>query len=248
MEEGIFKFSNLSKFGEIIHGVSERSYGDMRFGRIERKETVKNRQSFFSDLGIDTNQVVVANLCHKARVVVIGEEEKGKGSLKPESAIYQTDGLITAEKDVYLMVTVFDCLPVLAYDPVSQIVMIIHAGWRGIIDKIIPQGLEKIHNFGSDLQNIVVGIGPGICQRHFVVKTDVLDKFVDLYPSASFIRNHNGYVDLRKAILTDLNKAGVPKFNIEVSDICPMCLNGLYGSYRKEGESAPASAAVIGMR
>jgi len=136
----------------------------------------------------------------------------------------------------------------LIYDPMQKIVGILHAGWRGIIKQIIIEAIEKLESLGSDPENLIVGIGPGICQKHFIVKNDVLGKFLDFYPSATLVRNNDGYVDLKKAVLIDLKKKGILLGNIEVSHSCPSCDNGIYGSFRKEGELAPAAAAVIGMR
>lgn len=248
MEDATFKFSNLSKFNEIIHGISTRNYGDMRSGRIPQENIVRNRKAFFYDLGISLDEVVVARLSHKTKIVMVGKEEKGRGSDDPKTAIPATDGLITSNKDVFIMVTVADCLPILIYDPMAQIVAVLHAGWRGIIDQIIPKAIEKLKNLGSEPENLIIGVGPAICQRHFIVKNDVLEQFRDLYPSVTFVRNNDGYVDLKKAVEIDLKKAGVIKTNLEISTDCPSCRNGLYGSHRKEGDTAPAQAAVIGMR
>ncbi len=146
------------------------------------------------------------------------------------------------------MVQTADCLPVLVYDPINQVIGIIHAGWRGIIDQIIPKVIEKFKDLGSQSENLIVGIGPSICQRHFTVKKDVLHLFKEDYPKATFIINNDGYIDLKKAVISDFEKLGVDKSNIELSELCTVCNNGFFGSFRKEGNRAPQMAAVIGMR
>lgn len=249
MEERFFKFSNLSNYPEIIHGISNRNFGDMRFsGGKEPKVIVNNREQFFQKLGIELSDVVVPALAHSVQIAVVGQDQKGKGSLKPETAILATDGLTTLDKNIYLMITIADCLPILFYDPISKIVGIFHAGWRGIIGQIVPKMIEKLKDLGSEPQNLIVGIGPGICQKHFVVKSDVLSLFLEYYPSAAFTRNNDGYVDLKKAVLIDLKREGVLSGNIEMANICTACENGIYGSFRKEKDAVPAAAAVIGMR
>ena len=247
MREPFFQFSNLKKFPEIIHGISNRNYGEMGFGRIPDEQVVKNRQNFCQRLKIDLPDLIVAGLVHRSRIVVVGRKEKGAGSLKVSTAIAQADGLITAQRKLFLMVTVADCLPVLFYDPFLAVVGIIHAGWRGILAGIVPQSLEKFKNCGTKPENLIVGIGPSICQKHFVVQKDVLDKFKQYNKKAVFIRNHDGYVDLKKTVLDDLKNAGVLAQNIEIAQDCPVCHNSLYSSFRKEGRKAPAQAAIIGM-
>ena len=247
MEERFFKFSLLSKF-PVIGGISTRHYGDMRFGRLPDEEIIKNRQHFFRSLGIRIDDVVVARLEHGTKIATVGRAERGRGAKDPKTAIQQTDGLLTSQKGIYLMVTVADCLPIMVYDPVMDIVGVFHAGWRGIINQISSEIIEKFKNLGSEPANLVVTIGPGICQKHFVVKDEVLGKFKESYPKATLVRNQHGYVDLKKAVTSDFKKFGISKNNLEVSSDCPSCQNGIYGSFRKEGASVPASAVVIGMR
>jgi len=247
MGERFFKFSLLEKF-PLICGVSTRNYGDMRFGQLPDEEVIKNRQQFCQSLKINLDDLVVAKLVHGSKITTVAKEEKGRGVRDLASAIDQTDGLITKEKGVYLMVTVADCFPIFVYDPIREIVGLVHAGWRGIIAQIVDNLLGKLKNLGSDPRDLIFALGPGICQKHFIVKKAVLQKFQEYYPSATLVRNHDGYVDLRKAILFDLKKGAVAADNIEVAGDCPACLNGLYGSFRKEGAAVPASAAIIGMR
>jgi len=248
MEKNYFTFANIGQFEEVIHGISTRMYGDMRFGKADPNIIVKNREGFFDELKIDISDVVVPSLAHGIKVANVTSKEKGMGAKDPGSAIPETDGLITSERGVYLMTTAADCLPILFYDPVAKITGVIHAGWRGIASKIVERAVERLQSYGSDPQNLFVGIGPGICQRHFVVRSDVLPMFLGSYPKATFLRNNDGYIDLKRAAEIDLEKMKVSKRNIEISRYCPVCDNALFGSFRKEGESVPAFAAVIGIK
>lgn len=249
MEERFFKFSLLSRFPELIHGISNRSYGEMKFGaKVADGEVVKNRQLFLDDLGVSLEDIIVGKQVHSSKVVVCGQKEKGQGSKEPSRILVGTDGLITTEPDIYLGVLTADCLPVLFYDPVSQIAGIVHAGWRGIIDQIIPKMLDKFKSLGSEPENLIVGIGPGICQKHFVVKYDVLKYFLPLYSSATLVRNKDGYVDLKKTIVLDLKKAFVGKHNIEVAPYCTVCDNGVFPSFRKDGKGVLQIMSVIGIK
>jgi len=249
MQEPCFSFSLLSRFPELIHGISNRSYGEMKFGaKVADGVVVKNRQFFLQILGVSLEDIVVPKQVHSSKIVIAGQSEKSRGAKEPSSAIVGVDGLITTEPNVYLTVLTADCIPVLFYDPVGQIVGIAHAGWRGIIDQIIPKMLDKFKSLGSEPENLIVGIGPGICQKHFVVKKDVLKYFLPLYSSATLVRNKDGYVDLKKTIVLDLKKASVGKHNIEIAPYCTVCDNGAYPSYRKEGKGISQIMSVIGLR
>jgi len=248
MEDRFFKFSLLAKFPEVIHGISTRAYGNMSLYRGERNKAIKNREQFLSEMKIHLDELIVPEMVHGSKIMAVGENERGRGAEAPDTDIKGADGLITDKKNIFLLVTAADCLPILAYDPVLQIVAAAHCGWRGIIGGIVDELINKFRNFGSAEENLVIGIGPGICQKHFTVKKDVLEQFLDQYPQAVLRRNKDGYVDLKKVILLDLKKNGVQEQNIEVSRFCSACQNGIFGSHRLEKDRAPTSAAVIGMR
>lgn len=243
MEEAAFKFkcfANLAKFPGIIHGISKRADGNMKNDWSDKSTAQKNRNQFLGKLKINPSSIVCPQIVHGAQIALAGKSDIGK-------TIKGADGLITGQNEVFLMVTVADCFPIFIYDPLNKIIGLAHVGWRGIIDQIVVSIVGKIQNQGADTSNLIVGLGPGICQKHFVVTDKVLKDFQENYPKTTFVRNHDGYVDLRKAIVGDLLKAGVIKHNLEISHDCPACLNGLYGSFRKEGRGAPASAAVMGI-
>lgn len=249
MEERFFKFSLLSRFPELIHGVSGRGYGEMKFGaRVADGVVIKNRQLFLNDLGLTLEDIVVPRQVHSSKIMVVGKHEKGQGAKEPTSILIGTDGLITTESNVYLAILTADCLPVFFYDPVSQLIGIAHAGWRGIIDQIIPKMLDQFKSLGSVPENLIIGIGPGICQKHFVVKKDVLKYFLPLYSSATFVRNNDGYIDLKKTVMIDLKKAFVNNHNIETMPFCTVCDNGIFPSFRKEGSGTLQMMSVIGIK
>ena len=240
MEEHFFKFSNLACFPELVHGISNRSHGDMRQGFIPDSEVMKNRSQFLADLNINLPDVIIPKQVHSNIVLVMTEKDKGKTA--------PADGLVTTEKGLFLGVLTADCIPIFMYDPALKIVAVVHGGWRGIIDQIVPEAINKMRALGTEPENLVFGIGPGICQKHFTVQNSVLKLFLDNYPSATFVRNKDGYVDLKKAVSIDLKKANVHPGNIEVSSDCTVCDNGIYGSYRKEGKGAPEMLAIVGIK
>lgn len=228
--------------------MSLRSYGDMKFGNLKDQEVTSNRRAFFQDLGVEESQVVIPQQIHGSRVAIVGSYQRGRGVLEESSAIAMTDALISREKQAFLMVEVADCLPILLYDPVSKIVGAVHAGWRGIIEGIVAKTVQEFKNLGSDPENLICGVGPGLCQKHFIVKSDVLEKFKDLYPSEILFINKDGYVDLKKIVVKELEREGVFGANIEISKFCTVCDNGIYSSFRKEGAGVLEMAAVIGMK
>lgn len=248
MEERFLRFSLFSRYPGLVHGISNRSYGDMRFSNNNQEEVRKNRHHFFNQLEIDANEVVVPGQIHSTNIAIVSEKEKGRGAMEPDTKIADTDALITTRKGVYLMIQTADCLPILLYEPATEMVAAIHGGWRGLLAQIILRTIDKMIELGANSENIIACVGPGICQKHFVVRNDVLKHFLVSHPGATMVRNKDGYVDLKKIALIDLKKAGIHASNIEVSKFCTVCDNGLFGSFRKEGSGAPEIASIIGMR
>jgi len=102
MEEHFFKFSNLSRFPEIVQGISTRAYGSMKFGEEVKEAIVNNRKHFCEDLRIKSDKVISAEIIHGSKIISVTPADKGK-------TIKSADGLITQDKDVYLMVTIWHC-------------------------------------------------------------------------------------------------------------------------------------------
>jgi len=247
MEGDFFKFSNLNQFPELVQGISTKSFGSMKM-LVSDANVIKHRENFARTLGINTNSLVVAENVHGNLVAVVKKSESGRGAINHLESIRGVDALITREAGVNLMVTVADCLPIVAYDPIESIVGIAHAGWRGVLAGVGTAFINEFKRLGTNPENIVIGIGPGICQKHFIVRNDTLKKFKDAYPKATFIRNHDGYVDLKKCMTEQLLAAGIAKYNLEVAPECTVCNNYYFGSFRSDGEKAVYQAVIIGLR
>ncbi len=84
--------------------------------------------------------------------------------------LVESDAHWTKEKNRALIVQTADCLPILLRS--HNHICAVHAGWRGVENKIVPEAL----NIFSDLSHLEVGIGPHITQESFVVSKDVADK------------------------------------------------------------------------
>src|SRR5690606_20508941 len=83
-------------------------------------------------------------------------------------------------KDVFLTVSVADCLPVFLFDPKNEVIASIHAGWRGTAENIVSKTISKIsEQFGTASEDIIAFMGPGISQEYFEVGEEVGELFRD---------------------------------------------------------------------
>ena len=149
-----------------------------------------------------------------------------------------------SEKNVYLSITIADCLPIVIFDPQKEVISLIHSGWKGLEKKITKKAIKKMEvNFGVNSKELLVGIGPGIGGCHFEVKEDFPAKFKS-YPEAIIKKDGKSYVDLKLIAKRQLEEAGIKPENVDVSSVCTYCQADTYFSYRKD-KSEPLQAMMI---
>ncbi len=74
----------------------------------DRTAVIRNRELFFGMLHIGLDELAIPMQCHSTTVA----------HARTWGGFENTDGLVTGEYGVFLVVTVADCVPVLLYDPV----------------------------------------------------------------------------------------------------------------------------------
>lgn len=90
------------------------------------------------------------------------------------------DSSYTFEKNFALIIKTADCIPILGFDPKSELIFAVHAGWRGIENRILQKGLSKFQKY-YNVRSPQLFFGPFIRKSSFVVRTDVLDKIKNVY-------------------------------------------------------------------
>jgi YfiH family protein len=233
----------LAGFPEITHGISTKLGGNkeppfcnnMSFKVGDSEQNVKaNRDNFFGSLGIDQKLLVIPQQVHSDKIMIAD-----KPGFYPE-----TDGLITALPDLYLIVSTADCYSALIYDHVKKIIAAVHSGWRGTQKKIVTKAIEMMKkDFGCKEDDLFVFIGPGISRDNFEIGKEVAGMFEDKYISQ---RNGKYYADLKEHILNQLETLGVNK--IEVFPGCTYTESGYLHSYRRDRDKSGRMYSVIGMR
>ncbi len=149
------------------------------------------------------------------------------------------DGIFTANSEVTLIMRFADCVPLVFFDPVKQVVGVVHAGWMGTLQKIAAEAVKVVREtFDSQPEDVIVGIGPSICQDCYQVGTDVAEKFTHEFGelATEFVKiqeNGQAYLDLWKANEIILRNSGVQQ--IEISGICTAHHLDEWYSHRAEG-------------
>ncbi len=242
----IIRSGLFSLYPEIEFGMSTRKDGvspgkcglNLSYHVGDAAENVQeNRQRFFDALHVAESAVAFPQQCHSDNVQII---------VKPGQ--YETcDGLATNERNLFLAVSVADCVPIFLYDKKTNAAAGIHAGWRGTASHIVENAVRLMNQeFGSNSTDVVAFIGPAAGQCCYEVGNDVAAQF-----SAQFIaRNGNGKLklDLKSANCSQLIEAGLLSSNIEIHPACTICTPELFHSYRRDGKESGRMLGIIGIR
>ncbi|GAB3256603.1 peptidoglycan editing factor PgeF [Larkinella harenae] len=222
-------------------GVSPQPFASLNVGinTTDQPENVqKNRQRFFSSLGIHPDEVTSAYQVHGDRILAVTQPGHFEGY----------DALMTNQPNQFLTVTVADCTPILIYDAHQKAVAAIHAGWRGTVARIVEKTVQAMREqFGSQPSACFAYVGTCIDQCSFEVGTEVAEQF-DV-PFKQWNADSKKYcIDLKAANMAQLETAGIPANQTEMSPYSTVLHNRDYFSYRAEHGNTGRMLALIGFR
>jgi hypothetical protein len=232
------KFDIFENYPEVQYGISSLEENIVKAVGSDNA-TIETQYAYFQKFAVDSGRVVTPLLIGGVKVVVVRSEDGGK-------VIPDTDGLATADKNLFLSITAADCFPLYFYDPGKEIVALIHAGWKGVAKGIVAEAFAKFRDLGVETESLLMAIGPGIRQCHFEVGKDLLNKFPD-FQKFAIERGGNFFVDLPKMKSEQFVSFGGRMENVEDVNECTYCLPEKYLSHRREKESNSRMLAYIGL-
>jgi YfiH family protein len=211
------------------------SYGNMQ-------DSLSQRKSFLEGLGIDHQELVCAKQMHSDNIRYIEEADRGKGALSYDSALFDTDALITDRRNLALAIFTADCLSVFFCDPKTPAIGLVHAGWRGSKKGITAKAVAAMKEcFNTKPQDLYIGLGPAIRSCCY----EVGEEFTGFFPQELLVRDKRYYLDLVSVNKKQLLNSGVMEENISDCGFCTSCLNDKFFSFRREGESVGRMISVI---
>jgi len=188
---------------------------------------------------IKTKKIVLAEQTHSDIVRIVDKSDSGKGFISPP--VLQADALITCEKDLFLAVKTADCYPILIHDKELGTVAVIHSGRAGCEFNITGKVIQSLMSLGCKAEDLLVKIGPGICEEHYFVADDCFEEFI----KKTDIWQKRNYLDLRKVIINQLLCSGILDENISVKEICTFEESD-YFSYRRD-KTEERQVSLIGI-
>ncbi|MEO1515872.1 MAG: peptidoglycan editing factor PgeF [Bacteroidota bacterium] len=197
----------------------------------------ENRKRFFAHLGCQESQVAHSHQVHATEVLQAVQAGAYEGY----------DALVTQKRNLLLCVTTADCVPILLFDPRTESVAAVHAGWKGSHGQIVLKTIDKmVACFGSRPADCHAYIGPCIDECSFEVDADVADFFVEEFKRWDDDKQ-KFFVDLKKVNRSQLLSAGIPEGQIEVSPHSTVLQNEWFFSHRKEKGRTGRMLCAIGI-
>ena len=241
-------FPSLEKTGIVRHlfstrigGASEGIYASMNlsYARGDRKEAVdENFRRIAEIMGREIQDFVLSDQTHTANVRKVTEEDRGKGIVYQKDYC-DVDGLITNERHIVLATFYADCVPLFLVDKKHRAIGLSHSGWKGTAGRMGEHTLLAMREaYGTNPEDVEIGIGPSICKDCYEVGEDVTEAFAAGFPDKVrkdilFAKGGGKYhLDLWKANEYIFRMAGVPKEQISVTDICTCCNPNYLFSHR----------------
>ena len=247
-------------FSTRVGGVSNSYYESLNLGFSTNDLPENIRENYirlFNECDFNFDNIVLSQQIHKTHIEVIDEKLLNK---LPKDDLWKRrlnncDGLITDLKNVPLVTSYADCVPLYFVDIKKKIIGLSHSGWRGTVDLMGMKTLEKMHReFDCNMSDIICAIGPSICMDCYEVSADVIDALTTAFNKNSILisnklfkkKDDNKYqLNLWEANKLIIKKAGVNPENIILSEICTCHNNKYLFSHRAQNGKRGNMVAVM---
>lgn len=212
-----------------VGGVSSVPFQSLNLGlRVgdDAEAVLENRRLAFDAFGFNLRRSVWCKQIHADNVVLVGDEDAGRGASSEDDIIGDADALVTDAVELPLCVTLADCVPVVLHDARMGVLGLAHAGWGGTVSRISSRTVEVMQaRFGVEPDDLTAAIGPSIGPTRYEVGEDVLGRAREAFgpEAAAFIQplseDGKALFDLWTANRIDLESAGLRSSQIEVAGI-----------------------------
>ena len=239
----------------VLHGIFTRQGGvspaplaSLNLGGYlgdPRDNQIENRRRIFAACDRPVETIYDAWQVHGTHVICVEQP-------RPlETEHVKGDAILTDRPGVTLFMRFADCVPVMLYDPARRVVGLVHAGWRGTVERIAGVAVGRmVEEYGSRPQDILACVGPSICADHYQVGPEVAAAVQTSFGahSAELLAQRNGsvHLDLWTANRLALEECGVRA--VQVSGLCTACNTGDWYSHRAENGQTGRFGALIAIR
>lgn len=174
---------------------------------------------------------------------------------KDMSLDYQiiADSHYTQAKNLALCVITADCVPAFFYHQPTGLIAGVHAGWRGVANRILMNTIEALALRGAPAHELDVVIGPHIQKKSFEVGFDVRDQILTSLGTLTESQktlftektsDQKALLDLNQVVKAQLQKKGIVAdrvFDLHIDTFS----NSDFHSHRRDKEKAGRQISFI---
>lgn len=164
----------------------------------------------------------------------------------------EADAHYTSERNLGLCISTADCIPVLIYSDEPRWIASIHAGWRGVDNRIVPKTIAVLERNGCQASRLQIAVGPHIQFASFEVGNDVRDSLLKSFQGEKNtvwekISEEKSKVNLHEILKYQLIESNIElentyfEFKDTVTDPC-------YHSFRRDRETSGRQISFISLK
>ena len=229
-------FFSLLNFDFISHGFvikSKEQNPSTQVKKIALKKLIKR-------ISAEEKHIIIPQQTHGNECLTIkkGDELKRK---------YKGDAILTDRKDIFLTVSVADCLPIFLVEPKRKVVGLVHAGWRGTLLGIAKETIRKAkEEFGCKPEDFTLLFGPAIQKCCY----EISEGIAILFDENCLIRipGEKPKLDLIYVNMKQFLNCGVKEKKIFAINDCTCCNKDMFHSFRRDGDKTGRMIAFIGIK
>lgn len=154
----------------------------------------------------------------------------------------QADAAVSRDQHYPLVIMTADCLPILLCNRQGTEIAAIHAGWRGLLNGIIENTIQKLNTPPADM---MAWVGPAICPECFEVGQEVQDAYTARYAksdSCFTIKKERLTANLPQLAEMVLNHQGIHA--VYHAHQCTVENKALFYSYRRESQTGRIATLI----
>lgn len=226
-------------------GVSEGAFATLNLGRTvgdDPDAVAENARRFCAAIGVDQARVFEVSQVH-GRAVARVEPSDTVLALRGVEA----DAIVTSVPSSVVAVRTADCMPILIAHPPSGAVAAVHAGWRGVVARVLDAAIDALD---VDPRELVAAIGPHVRADAFEVGEDVAREIAESALGREVIipREPRPHADLSAAVRAQLEARGVERENVDDVGGCTLSEPARFFSHRRDAGRTGRHLSAIAAR
>lgn len=231
------------------------------FGDTHNGVTIEEYKQAYSSKGVTIPEecVSLTNSFALQECIFLRQTHSINGLVIPEKHnlelvpfVHDGDFLITNKTNLGIGILTADCLPIILYDQVNNVIAIAHAGWRGSLEGIAETVVLAMKNqFGCNPAQLKIFFGPAAKWCCYSIDKDLVQQLKEQYQN--YDRFISSKADQYTFDLAHFNKAKLEQCGVKLDafcfdyNLCTICTPRFH-SYRRQKEAAGRQITMVALR